>query len=191
MNDVELSDAMQLLKDMWEGELRVKPFSEPRLRFAMHDILALAIKAGLQFDKDDFSKLCDNFHLGRGYYATGYLSADEHYYSLAVAVQNTLACQSFERIKNRKPFIVNNVDTGYVHYAGHHNQRRARSRLSCGCEFSWNGERLTVTSFSKDGTYLNACSYKPLEYDERGFQKGTLKVKHIYKLTRKDLKAMK
>lgn len=190
MDEVKLSDAMRLLKDMWEGELRVKPFSEPRLRFAMHDVLALAVKAGLQFDKGDFSKLYENFHLGRGYYATGYLSADEHYYSLAVATQNTSACQAFEHTKNRKPFIINNVDTAYVHFAGHHNQRRPRSRLSCGCKFSWNGEQVAVTSFSKDGTYLTACSYKPLEHDERGFQKGTLKVKHIYKLTHKDIKGV-
>lgn len=185
--ETQLSDAMTLLKHMWAAELRVRPFSEPRLRAVMHDTLGLAIKAGLHFDKEDFTKLYENFHLGAGYVATGYLSPNEQFYSVAVAVNNISACQSFEKALNRKPFITNFVDPAPVHYAGHHDGTRPRSRLSCGCKFSWKGEQVTVTSFAKDSEYLTACSYHPHDFSKKPWEQNR-KPLHVYRINHGDLK---
>lgn len=181
------SDAIAVLEKVWQGALRVKPYSEPRLRAVMHDAMELAIKAGLSFDETDFSALIERFHLGRGYFTHCFLHADEHYYGIAVAVGNISACRSFEKACNRKPFMTDEVKTMTVHYAGHLDITRPRSRLSCGCQFIWKGERVTVTSFAKDNSYLTACSYHPHDPEKKAWEQNR-KPWHIFRISHKDLK---
>lgn len=191
-----ISYAMQFLNAIWNGGQEPKPFSEPRLRAAMDDALELAIKAGLIFDLDDFSHLYDNFHMGSGYYVDSYLWCNEKYYTVAVANENISACQSFEKAVGRKPFITDNVALPNYHYAGHFDGIKKRSRLTLGAEFQWSGEKVKVSSFAKDNSYVVACSYKSREKKapcpichSGGWETGELKVKHLYKITHKDLRA--
>jgi len=190
-----MSDAMRVLKDVWDGADRVKPFSELRLRQNMGDAMDLVIKGGLHFDKEDFKNLYDNFHTGRGYYITSYLGIDEHFYTVAVEMENISACQSFEFAVNRKPFITNNVKVPEVHYCGHFDITKLRSRLTVGSQFDWNGQKVTVTSFSKDNSYLCAVTYKKREREPNcricgrgGWETGEHKIEHLYKITHDDLK---
>lgn len=160
MENSKNSEAMTVLKNVWDGAMGVNPFSEPRLKETMHDAMALVINAGLKFDKDDCLKLHDNFHLGSGYYIREYLSADD-FYTRAVVVENISACQSIENAVNRKPFITNNVTLPDYHFAGHFDITKKRSRITIGSKFIWKDQRVTVTSFAKDNSYICAVTYKP------------------------------
>jgi hypothetical protein len=197
-NETKLSDAMTVLKAMWDSSKDVNPYSEIRLRSSMVDTLELLIKANVKFDIEDFSKLHDNFHFGSGYYVTSFLGRDEHYYNIAVAVENISACKSFEYGVNRKPFITDNVITCDYNYAGHCSgfNQKLRSRLSIGCKFIYKGEKVHVTSFAKDNSYLCAVTYKSRDKQPPcptcnmggGWGIGELKINHLYKITHNDLK---
>ena len=194
MDEVKLSDAMILLTHFWKCALRARPFSDRRFSATLHDALDLAIKGGLTFDKDDCSKFKDEFALGAGYFKEQFLSFNDNFYTKAIIASNISACHSFEHFRNRKPFIVNIVDHPFDLLQGMPGKwdiTRPRDRLGLGSKFTWQGEKVTVTSFDDKNAKIVSCSYKPLEIDEHGFQKGTLKVKHIYKLSHKDLRTIK
>jgi hypothetical protein len=101
----------------------------------MHSALMLAITSGLSFAPDDFKAIHDTM---RG----GYWMGDaESFFRVAVESNHTQACVSFETWYARKPFL----------WEG--------KRLYVGAQFTWEGEAVTVTSFSAKGS-LCACSYK-------------------------------
>lgn len=117
----------------------------------------------------------------------------EGYYTMACLSKNTSACRSYEHACGRKPFMANRVRppiygaTTYFHVDP---ITQERGRLYVGARFPWRGEKeVEVTSFAQDGSYLTACSYKPKEYDERGFQIGPTKIAKRYTITLADLKA--
>lgn len=70
----------------------------------------------------------------------------EWLYSEAVMAGNQSFCVDFEGYTERSPIIVDNVNG------------RQRDRLCVGSEFKWESEKVTVTSFNKDGNAI-ACSY--------------------------------
>lgn len=179
MIEKKLSPALELLYLTWYGVHENKTmWSWARLNRCMQNALHLAIEAGLEFQLDDFTYVSQKFRWG-------YWSGDgEDFYCHAVTENNMSAIKSFEHHRNRKPFIINDVFQWWRDTTTHRN----RGRLAVGSRFMWQGERTTVTSFDdKDGKVI-ACSHKPREHDERGYLVGSLKIKHIFKLTHKDLK---
>jgi len=200
MEEVKLSDAMILLTHVWSRGRRVKPFSEARFRSTLHDALELAIIGGLNFDIDDCSKFSNAFSWGAGYYKEQLLSFDESSYAKAIVASNTSACHSFEKYRNRKPFITNQVDHNYQllrSMPGRWDITRPRDRLGIGSKFTWQGTKVTVTSFDDKNGKVIACSYKSRELEvpcpscgRGGWETGTLKVEHIYKLTNKELRGI-
>jgi hypothetical protein len=145
----------------------------------MQDALHLAIEGGLKFEIDDIAYIAD-------YFSWGYWASDgEGFYSHTVVANNVSAIHALEHYFNRKPFIVDNVSQSWV---GNYNfTERTRGRLAVYARFSWKGERVTVTSFNDKQGYVVACSYKDHKRDKDGYFTGALKVKHLYKITHKDL----
>ena len=191
MENNELSEAMILLTHVWKCALRVKPFSDRRFNASMYDALELAIKAGLKFDIDDCTRIYETFHVGSGYFRGQILSFGDGFYSHAVISRNMSACHAFEHCRERKPFIVNNVDHPSYHVSGIFDLTRPRDRLAIGSKFVWQGNKVTVTSFD-DKSFekrVICCAYKEQERDERGFTKRPLKVEHLYKITHVELKS--
>lgn len=197
-NQTELSESMMLLTHVWNCGRGVKPFSEARFRATLHDALELVIIGGLEFDINDCSKFHDAFSWGVGYYVEQLLSFGESFYSLAIIASNISACHSFEKYRNRKPFITNDVDHNYHtlrSMPGRWDITRPRDRLGVGSKFSWQGKRVIVTSFDDKNGKVIACSYKPREHKapclscgSGGWEIGTLKVERVYKLTNQELR---
>ena len=197
-NQTELSQAMILLIHVWDCAIRVKPFSDARFEVTMHDAMELAIKGGLTFDKEDCTRIGNKFCVGGGYFKHHVLSFTDIFYLQAVVAHNISACHSFEHCVGRKPFIADYVDHPYHllrDMPGRWDITRPRDRLGLGSKFTWQGKEVTVTSFDDKNGKIIACSYKPREREASclkcgrgGWETGTLKVEHIYKLTNKDLK---
>ncbi len=177
-NEGELSRVLELLWLTWRGVNDNKAmWSWARLNRCMQDALHLAIEAGLEFGLDDFAYISQKF---KWMYWAG---DGEGFYCHAVSGNNISAIKSFEKHRNRKPFIVNNVIQWWQNKDTHRN----RGRLAVGSTFIRQGERISITSFNdKDGNVI-ACSYEPREHDGKGYFFGVLKVRHIYKFTHKDL----
>lgn len=196
-NQSELSQAMVLLTHVWDCAYRVKPFSDARFEGTMHNVMELAIKGGLTFDKEDCSRINDKFCLGGGYYKHSVLHFSDEFYLKAIIAHNISACHSFEHCVGRKPFMADNVDHPwhYMSMPGRRDITRPHDRLGLGSQFTWQGKKVTVTSFDDKNGKVIACSYKPREREAScvscgrgGWETGTLKVEHIYKLTNKDLR---
>lgn len=176
----ERSPAWQLLAHVWRhcprpGE---SGFSWIRLNRSMREALCLAISSRCSFDIGDFAGFLDAFSLDRW-------SVDaEGLYGLAVIEGNRSAVESFEQWRGRGPFIADDV-TSHGVYGSRTFLNRQRTRLVIGFSFPWQGEQITVTSFSDDGTYLTACSYKPRTKDDP-YRNEVL---HRYKITVADLQA--
>lgn len=160
----QLSPVQQFLQTIWDNR---KKGSWQRLNAALYDGLTLAIRAGFTFERDDFINLKSfNFHYwcGAGSGPNGHA---ESFYTLACSSQrdggNRSAAIAFETWKERKPFL----------FQG--------KRLAERSEFDWwdgfpdglEGEillevlrelpvmrRLEVSSFAKDGSYLNAIWFQ-------------------------------
>jgi len=174
----QLSPAIQLIDLIWEKSFRCKPHSWNQFNASLQDALELAIKSGMVFDLNDFQYISDTYRFSYWAGNDGHMQG-ERYYALSVRGNNMKAVQSFEAWKNRKPFIFRNVKSKYFMPT-----ERKKCRLFAGSEFEWMGEWVKITSFSKDGTYLVACSYK--EKPEGDYP--TEKIKCRYKITNSDLK---
>lgn len=180
MQKSKLSPPIQMLQIVWENANKAMGFSWQRLNSSMQDALSLAISAGMRFDPGDFKYIAENFRFDYWGGSDGHMFG-ERYYRQACNEPNKSACRAFEKWRSREPFIADNVNTG--RYWGD-SKMLSRSRLAIGFEFYWNGETVTVTSFSIDGSYLTACSYQEEPKDEY----APAKIKHRYKITVKDLK---
>lgn len=175
-----LSTPLQLLTIVWQGTNKATGHSWERLNRSMQGALSLAIDSGMKFGLDDFAYIDEHFRPGWWMGNDGHMSG-EGYYSQAITAGNMSAAVAFEKGKNRKPFITDNVTTGW-----HGPKTLSRSRLAILFSFYWNGETVTVTSFSQDGTYLTACSYK----DKKPGEHET-KIKRRYKVTIKGLRDLR
>lgn len=144
------SPAYELLYHMWNHTRKRSRFA---LDGSMRRTVILAIDSGMRFGKDDFAKIARNMpRLG---------FRDEGIYSQAVKSGNISACQAMEVFFKRKPFIAGfpvDLRTGSGRDAF-----RSNGRIAVGTRFRWDGQYVTVTSFSEDGESLVACAYKPLE----------------------------
>lgn len=153
-----MSPAVQLLQQVWDHCQEATAHSWLKLNHAMHETLSLAVRAGMQFDEDDFSRLFRNARDG-GFCAGYWVGSDtEWFYRLAVLYRNASAWQTYEKHCGRKPFIARgasiHTNTGDGPCGG------GLSRLIVGAEFAWNGERVRVSSFRDDANppYFNIVS---------------------------------
>ena len=187
-----MSVVVEFLKTVYRETNTVGSRSWQNLNSAMSAAMRLAIEARFKFEPDDFSTIVQS-KLGYEYWAgsDNAYNKGERFYTLAIDENNTSAAISFEKMKDRKPFI----------YLGR--------RLAIGSDFWWwddeaigqlpaetdrrkhaieNGygaKRWHLTSFSEDGEHINCCSYYR-EDNPYGWQNGT-PTKRL-RLTVKDLK---
>ena len=114
-----------------------------RLADAIDSALRAAITAHLPFIETDFTDICEDFK--GGYWMGDSGTLGERYYCLAVKVEHTPACISFEKYANRPAALwAEDVKTP--------------SRLCVGSEFTWEGCRVIVTTMKQN--HFVACSYK-------------------------------
>lgn len=149
------SPVIELLDTVYAESLKADPRSWQRVNYAMRDALQIAIGSLFEFSGDDFKYIVDHYRSGY------WLGEDvERWYSECVASGNSSAYMSFEKMKgNRAPLIADSVDpveSKFAHVTG----IRAKERLHVGASFTWKGHRVTVTSFSSDGS-CTACAYAP------------------------------
>ena len=170
----EHSPAWQLLAHVWKYNAK---HSWRYIDRSMSRALSLAIQSGCEFDVGDFAKLGEGFTFGRWWWGANIIVGEhcEYFYGLAVAAGNLSAAKAIEAHKGRDPFIADEVRTD--------GGSRQRERLALGFSFPWQGEEVKVTSFSDDGTYLTACSYRPHE------DRYSNKVLHRYTITAADIRA--
>ena len=137
----------------------------------------LAIKAGLEFNAEDFKELNEANLL------PCYLNNDnnygEEYYTYAVKHENTSACRSFEFWKQREPYF----------WKG--------KRLTIGDALVWNDYDCRVTSFTKCGSII-LCSYLPRSLQHVEAADGSRRVRYLaeqvdrrFRVTPDDLKAFR
>ena len=172
------SPTIKLIELVYRKSFAAKQHSWRTDNDCLQTALSLAIRAGMEFYKDDFKYISDNFNFGYWAGSDGHMSG-EGFYSKAISENNIKAAQSFEAWKNRKPFIYEGIShawkKGFI--------ERKRCRIFVDAQFTWNGEQVNVTSFSENGLYFIACSYHPKK-DQYDF----LKIKKRYKITHADLK---
>lgn len=147
------SPVIELLDHVYAQSMKADPRSWQRINNAMRDALGIAIGSLFEFAGDDFKYIVDHYRSGY------WLGEDvERWYSECVASGNSSAYMSFEKMKgNRAPLIADSVDpveSKFAHVTG----IRAKERLHVGASFTWKGHRVTVTSFSSDGS-CTACAY--------------------------------
>jgi len=176
------SAAYKFLQTVWRSQGQYQNYhSWTRLNHAMQDALRMSIVYGFRFGVDDFilfSKRPLDGGFNFGYWAgkDGNEMFGERFYTLACDGQygsNLSAARAFEKFKNRKPFI----------FEG--------KRLFVGARLSWRDKEsasyipVNITSFSKDGSYLTACS----EWDgEAHAWAQPRRITRRFKITRDDLK---
>ncbi len=177
-NDNKNTDTpfIQWMRLMNLNMLKAVPSSRERASQVYDRAIILAVEAGFPFATEDFqnAKGCNL----------------ESAYCSAVIGGNIRAAQSIEHALGRPPFILDNVDPGHWNTAGlHMTGDRVRGRLARGFKFPWKGEKVTVTSFSDDGTSVVACSYYEPKRDSRGHKTGPAKIRRRFTITRGDIVA--
>jgi hypothetical protein len=136
------SKAYQLVRLIYEEAWGSGGQSWQRLNWALSDVLLTAIKVGMKFRPDDFENIHGAFKGWHWFGADNERNHGERFYRAACKYRNLGACQSFEQMVKRPPFIVNG------------------GRLFLGADLSVNGELAIVTSFANNSDTLVACSYK-------------------------------
>ncbi len=160
--DVKDTPVVAFLRLAWEQANQKTGHSWHRLNHAMRTALELAIGAGFPFEAADFVVVYGEF---RGSRWVG--AENEWVYSFAVSQGNQSAARAWETFKGREPIIGDEVDDakchdGYQHGGG----QKQTGRLHVGCSFLLGAERLKVTSFSRNGQAVIACSYYPRQKGE-------------------------
>lgn len=173
-----MSEVIKLLDRVWKNANSATAHSWERLNHSMRDALTLAVGSGFTWKAGDMAAIAS------GKYNFGYWSSDstEWIYALAIETENLTAAKSYEAWKKREAFIADDVtfhaSGGFIHTSS---ANRGRERLAVGFEFQWKGLKVKVTSFSEDGSYLTACSYKPRK---EGYSE---KIDKRFKITREDI----
>lgn len=146
------SSVIQLLDIVYDASLKSTGHSWGRLNTALQTALQTAIGSGFEFADDDWA------YIG-SHYRSGYWLGDdvERWYSRCVADGNMSAITSYEKWKNREPYIADDVtptESKFAHMTGD----RQTCRLAVDFKFMWKGVKVTVNSFGNG--YLNAASYE-------------------------------
>ncbi len=150
-----MSSVQSVLSIMRDKSMDATGHSWTRLNGALRSTMENLISAGVHFELNDVAKaLCCQ--------DSSYWSATEQWYSSACGSEhsdgggNLSAALSLEKYLGRDPFI----------WA---ERTKTPSRLCVGSQFTWKGERVTVTSFDDKKKTLTACSYVR-DDDRRGEQ---------------------
>lgn len=130
--------------------------------------LSHAIEFGFRFDIDDAATLAS---LGQpSYYARGVV-ASEHDYAIACGskrgLENRSFAMSFEKWKERKPFLLRDHDV------------KTPTRMHVGRRFRWHGDMVECKSFNDEKGYFNAVKYK----------RDSSKVEKRFQITHENVKA--
>jgi hypothetical protein len=170
------SPAMHLLRHVWNHNGHQQGKSWERVNGGMQGALSLAIASHLEFAKDDFTMISENFNSGYWIGSDG----GERYYSRACDCNNMSACLSFEAWSGRTPFIIQD-DPRY---------KTTKARICVGKQFYWfdKSDKLTYvtcTSFAGGQKSLTACSYQAI----KGDSSHRRKIKSRYTITHDDIKA--
>jgi len=173
------SAAIQLLDLVYDSACKANGHSWERINHAMREALEMACGAGFAFHEDDMERIFDNYKSG---YWIG--ESDEWVYAAAVVAGNMQAIRSYEKVKGREPFIATEVrlPTRPAEQYMHGVHDRQKERLVVNARFKWQGVEVRVTSFAKDSSYINCCSYKPRKKGEYGD-----KIDKRFKITRQEL----
>lgn len=133
------SEAYQIMQLAWVSE-RTDSFQS--LNSGLSDLLQSLISLELEFAEDDVKNIYENFSGGRWFGVSwNGKSIGEHLYSLACHKNKSFAT-SFEKFRNRKPFIVSN------------------KRLCEGTEILYKGLFFHVTGFNSEGDRIYFAGYK-------------------------------
>ena len=160
---------IELIDHVWKQSFKACPHSWQAFNNTLRATLDVAITSGFRFHKDDFKTLHGRYKL----YCWPSWEDGEGYYNLAASVGNISACQAFETWTGRKPFI----------FPSDEKYNSPSRRLTLTDKFIWKGNPVKVTSFKDDQNTLIACSYKDPQ------DQYPAKIKHIYKITNKDMAA--
>ena len=184
------SAAVQLMAHLWDHRQEATGHSWLRMNQGLHEGLMLAVKLGLEFHENDLHTIASRF---RGGYWFG--SEFESFYTCAVVYSNRSAWKAYEVYRDRTPFIWKPASLR-DRWGGGGQGINNPPRLTVGCEFSWKGEKVTVTSFNDEKKYLVAQSYtrgegKDCKYCHHTVEWAKDKILHRYTITHDDLKATK
>lgn len=165
-----MSSATDLVLAALRGSCSTGSHAWPVVNNATREALRLAITHRFRFERDDYAAIDRR----------GRLDDVEHYYSLACRYGNKSAAISIESHLGRKPWFVRLP--GFWPSGRHYPGESSLNRMHVGCGFEWEGEDVTVTSFTESGGVI-ACSYHQAEPGEPA------KVKRRFTITRDDVKA--
>lgn len=182
------SAAFELMSHLWEHRQEATGHSWLRMNQGLREGLLLAVKLGLAFHEDDIGKIYSKF---RGGYWFG--SNIESFYTCAVVYGNRSAWKAYECWASRTPFIYKPASLR-DQWGGGGQGINNPARLTIGCEFSWKGETIRVTSFNDAKGYLTAQSYQWIDgkecsecEQELPCERGESKPLHRFTITHDDL----
>lgn len=183
------SPAVQLISLLWNNSQNATGHSWLRLNQGLREGLFLACKIGLSFNETDLIAIANRF---RGGYWFGDIEA---FYRCAVEYGNRSAWKAYESYAKRTPFIWKPAKLS-ASWGGGGKGIDNPPRLVVGASFQWKGEKVFVTRFNDDKSYLVAQSYTRPESEDCdvcGHQKTWPKDKilHRYTITHDDLKSEK
>ncbi len=132
---------------------------------------SLLISAGVRFEESDLIDL-DAW-------------CDEGHYSLAGRNGNLSFAYAYESVHKRTPFVGIGLsyDQCYPSFSNHATQAKSAGRLVMHTRFTWQGEKVKVTSFNDKESSLIACAYHPRKDDDYSD-----KIKKRFKITAKDFR---
>ena len=133
-----------------------------RLNGALQSALDAAIIGHLSFEVDDFAAIARDMN-GGYWMGNGSGELGDRYYGLAVKIGHTPACISFERYAGRPAALWSE-------------KVKTPERLCIGSDFTWKGQRLTVTNMLKD--YFVACSYGERADEPHVYLDGYRRIDH-------------
>lgn len=149
------STAIRWLQFMWDHVQERTGHSWLKMNHAMREALVLAVKAGMEFGKEDFLEMQVRFRSGY------WLTEAEGIYTTAVIYRNASAYRAYEFHRGRKAFIVKGarvpVATGDGPAGG------GLARLVVGARFEYEGVGVVVTSFNDAAGVVVACAYEGSE----------------------------
>ena len=151
-----------------------------KLNATLREALGFAIRAEFNFEREDIADIYGSCYGDFWFGDSTWILASACIYG------NASAASSYSKWAKVKRFAYKGV-------IDHQYRRGSKplARLYPGAGFTWNGEQVKVTSFSKDGKSLIACSYREPEKMELGGRmvaSGPSKVKHRYTITPKQLR---
>ncbi len=150
-----MTPVIQLIDNVWNEQGKCGwGHSWDRLNHSLAPALSLAIEFGFKFERGDFTTLLKKYRferwcgedMGEGFYSLACCASRSR--GIAAHGINRSAAISFEKLRNRKPFLYRPP------------RRKDKIRLAVGSQIWRNETSFYVTSFADDGSYLVACAYK-------------------------------